>query len=367
MPGEDAASAGAVDLRDAGAAVLAGGVLAGEAGAVFEGTGAGDATDGVAGVFGVGSGGVDVGTVEATVDGEGRGLGKGGSGAVGTGTVAVGTGTVGVGTGTVGGAGTDGGPAMAAATAASDAATVVAATASNRFTHGQRAGRRNGCCPERAVKHRAMDWKDDEPPESEGLQAGWELRMETCRILLWRGYLTSVFYARRTGDVPGTSIEEQSSPFRWRRPSPPDTEEAHRAHDELMSRLKDSGWTQTGRGDAWYEAELARPQLVPSVQEREPVPVLEPAPVVVPPTSLQPAPREPRAAAPARAPAPAASTETTVPGHDRWRLAAAAGLVTAVALLSWVATHPSTGGASSPLSPALAAPQATDTAAAPNQ
>src|SRR3954465_14298872 len=91
----------------------------------------------------------------------------------------------------------------------------------------------------------------------------WELRVETCRIDVWRGYLTSSFIARIVDGRDAGSGAETSSSFRWRSGRPPDTEEARLAHYELLSRLKDAGWSPNGGGGEWFEAELGRPTLAP--------------------------------------------------------------------------------------------------------
>ncbi|MGH2935087.1 MAG: hypothetical protein ACRDL2_11330 [Gaiellaceae bacterium] len=188
-----------------------------------------------------------------------------------------------------------------------------------------------------------MGSQDDRPAPAEGSgEQGWDLRVETCRISLWRGYLVSAFYARATGDSTGASIGEPSSAFRWRRSAAPDTQEARLAQYELASRLKADGWTQTGQGDQWYETDFARPVLVPSHRpaggsphgEAAPLPEREPDPAVPPVRSAPPQPAPP---------GPAAAPPATHP--DPWRAVARAGLVTAIALLGWVAAHPSIVGA----------------------
>ena len=189
---------------------------------------------------------------------------------------------------------------------------------------------------------------DQVPPERPGEpRQDWALRIETCRIGLWRGYVTASFCARSLDRAPGLAVAEPSSAFRWRKGSGTETEEARLAHYELLARLKSEGWTPTGQGDTWYATELTLPQLVPSaepsVDVRHAVPEPEPEPVSLPILAAQPA------------PAPAAS-ETRPPPHlvvvapprnrlDRWRLASATGLVAALVLLGWVATHASAVGA----------------------
>jgi hypothetical protein len=177
--------------------------------------------------------------------------------------------------------------------------------------------------------------------------------VETCRIVLWRGYRTSAFYACAVGDPNATSIGEPSLSFPRRRRTPLDTPAARRAHVELVSRLKDDGWVEAGQGGEWYETVLAR--LVPATgQTDEAVPLLEPMPEPEPEPEPEPPLLTPAPAVPSRPEFPVTSEaglarwfDVTRPKRrvDRWRLAAATGLVAAVALLSWAATHPSAVGA----------------------
>ena len=182
----------------------------------------------------------------------------------------------------------------------------------------------------------------DAPEERE--RQDWALRIETCRIGLWRGYLTAAFCAWSVDRTPSTAVAEPSTPFRWRKGAGAETEEARLAHYELLARLKSAGWTPTGRGEEWYETELALPVLVPQEElveetDDEPERVPVPPPVVV--ALRERAPAEPEAP-----PRPVLVTETPEPRGrvDRWQVMAAAGLVTALGLLGWVAMHASTLG-----------------------
>jgi hypothetical protein len=206
-----------------------------------------------------------------------------------------------------------------------------------------------------------MGLEDDTATPGDGGE-GSEPEMETCRVVLWRGYRTSVFYARATGDPSGTSIAEPSFSFRSRSRDAPDTPDARVAHDELVSRLKDDGWVETGNGGVWYETELARPALVPYRDEadtgrrEEAASLLEPEPEPEPPPALPSRLPVPPPEVPAVTEAALARLfDVTRPKRrvDRWRLAAAAGLVAAVVLLSWAATHPSAVG-TAPSPPHLA-------------
>jgi hypothetical protein len=166
----------------------------------------------------------------------------------------------------------------------------------------------------------------------------WQLRVETCRIELWRGYVTSSFVAR-SAEGDGAAVAEASPAFRWRGKRAPDSEEAKLAHYELLKRLKDDGWSETdGRGEEWYELELARPTMVP---RSEPEPVDEepepreqtPEPVVVESPPLPP-PR-PAPVLAEVAPLPAAAPRQ----RDAWRLTAAIALVAALFFLLLLVLH----------------------------
>ena len=171
-----------------------------------------------------------------------------------------------------------------------------------------------------------MDWQDDEPaPVAD--DRGW---VETCRIVLWRGYATAAFYAHAADQPPGAAVGEPSAAFRWRGRGTPETREARRAQLELVSRLNEDGWVEIGQGGEWYETELARAVFAPAARLAEP---------------------EPREAAPEPAPAlaPAVHVPRPTARVDGWRVAAAAGLVAAIGLLGWVAIHPSAVSAVPPL------------------
>jgi hypothetical protein len=163
----------------------------------------------------------------------------------------------------------------------------------------------------------------------------------------------SAFYASASpeDDASGESVVEPSTSFRSRDVGTPDAPEVHSAHAELVARLKEDGWVPTGQGVEWYAAEFARSVLVPVAKTA----VAPPSPEVAPPTQEEPEPASPPArsalpalpqaepAAPAvvPAPTPVASAGRTTRRVDGWRIAAGAGLATAIALLGWVATHPS--------------------------
>lgn len=180
-------------------------------------------------------------------------------------------------------------------------------------------------------------------------QEDWELNVESCRIALWRGYVTSRFVARVAEGQESGAVIETSSSFRWRGSKPRDMEEARLAHYELVSLLKNGGWSPTGEGAEWYETELARPTLVPP---REPDdPRSEPAPqvavVVAPPVE-----QEPLEHPPTPEPVPVRQPERSEPPpaapvtdqlrptrRDRWRAVALIGLLVAIVFLVVVVTH----------------------------
>jgi hypothetical protein len=74
-----------------------------------------------------------------------------------------------------------------------------------------------------------------------------------CRIERWRGYRSSMFYAR----VGGSLLESRS--FRWSKADPPpDTAAARAAYDELVARLQAAGWEPVAGGGLWYETSFVR-------------------------------------------------------------------------------------------------------------
>ena len=86
-------------------------------------------------------------------------------------------------------------------------------------------------------------------------------RWESCRVRLWRGYvswqlvaensttaspiaLSPTFRARRANDVPD--------------PAPTENAAARRAVEALQAMLESHGWERVGDGDAWYEGRFRR-------------------------------------------------------------------------------------------------------------
>jgi hypothetical protein len=191
----------------------------------------------------------------------------------------------------------------------------------------------------------------ESPPDGEGAEAQtWELRVETCRIVLWRGYRAAAFYAR-PGLDQDVSLGEPSSSFRLRGSGAPQSDAARLAHRELLQRLTAEGWSRTGTGNEWYATELARPVAVPVAADPAAEPEPAPPPQAPPerPRVLEPA---PAAVAPA-VPPPALRTAPPAVRRkrrqvDEWQVLAATALVLAIFLLGWVAAHASAVGAVPP-------------------
>jgi hypothetical protein len=183
-------------------------------------------------------------------------------------------------------------------------------------------------------------------------QEDWELRVETCRIALWRGYLTSSFVARVTEGPERGAVIETSSSFRWRGSKARDLEEARLAHHELVSLLKNAGWSPNGEGAEWYETELARPTLVPprepDVVGSEPEPEPQAAAVAAPSVEQEPLEHEeeplpvrqaPERSEPPPSPDPPVADQPRPARRDRSRVVALVGLLVAIVFLVIVVTH----------------------------
>jgi hypothetical protein len=89
------------------------------------------------------------------------------------------------------------------------------------------------------------------PPERQG-----NAPLESCTIALWRGYVSSSFFA---ASDDGTALVE-SKPFRSRGAGVPSDEgAAHRAYEQLLSALEADGWSSDGvEGDLWFATRLIR-------------------------------------------------------------------------------------------------------------
>jgi hypothetical protein len=246
-------------------------------------------------------------------------------GAVTAGTVGVGI--IGVGIVGVGRVGDGSGSAAAGDTAA---AATTSATRNLRVTGGKRtpAGLVAGSASRNYLAAMSSSSSDHAPSPREDL----ELRVETCRIRLWKGYVTGMFYAAILDDAPdeGESVCEPSPSFKWRGRN--DSEEARAAHRDVVSRLAAAGWTLAGAaGDPWYATSFTRTVFAPREQpaaaefcDDDETPVPEP-PAPEPPTSPPPA-----------LPPAAARKGIRV---DVWRVTAVTGLAAATLAAVWLAVH----------------------------
>jgi zinc-ribbon domain len=83
-----------------------------------------------------------------------------------------------------------------------------------------------------------------------------DAQLESCEIVLWRGYTSSEFIAVSVED----EILSRSRPFRWRKQAPPPEEEPYlSAHAALVESLVDEGWAVCDEPGDWYELSLTRP------------------------------------------------------------------------------------------------------------
>ena len=82
-----------------------------------------------------------------------------------------------------------------------------------------------------------------------------------CRILWWRGYLRSLFYA--VARTPGGQeyVIAESPHFHWSKSeAPPNDSPAVEAHRSLVEALERSGWSVAGTGKHWFILKLERRQ-----------------------------------------------------------------------------------------------------------
>jgi hypothetical protein len=171
-----------------------------------------------------------------------------------------------------------------------------------------------------------------------------ETRLETCRIRLWKGYVTGMFYASLLDDAAGEeeSVCEPSGSFRWRGRDV--SEKARAAHADVVSRLEAAGWASVGgEDDPWYATTFTRTVLVPRAQredEDEPFDELESAPEapVAPPPAPAPPP-VPESTVAREAPPPPAAKAREPRRVDVWRVTAAIGLAAAVVIAILLAVH----------------------------
>lgn len=184
-----------------------------------------------------------------------------------------------------------------------------------------------------------------------------QLVRATCRIVRWRGYVTSEFHVV---DEDG-SVLAVSPAFRWRGPKPPpESASARAAYDTLVAQVLDAGWTPAGRGPQWFAARFLRD--VPA-----PVPPPDVEVAVEPAWTWEPAAPRPRPPAPSVSRAAAAPVATSGPPADsedgvvsaaarqgrRGRILALATLPFAIGLLVYVLVgydaHHASGSPRSPL------------------
>ena len=122
------------------------------------------------------------------------------------------------------------------------------------------------------------------PPGGAPQPDGAVRTLETCEIVLWRGYVKSGFVALPTEGTRSQGEPPASRLFRSKRNREPEAEDlAGDAHAELVERLLADEWEPVGRGSMWYAQRFARvsyaaapmldPSAVPPVPEgplREP-------------------------------------------------------------------------------------------------
>lgn len=141
---------------------------------------------------------------------------------------------------------------------------------------------------------------------------GAATELETCRIVLWRGYVKSGFYALRSSSRGDALEESLGSPlFRTKGSQPPaEGGSAQRAHATLVDRLRTEGWELAGRGPRWYSQIFVRPPEQPFAEAVS-------APVRSTPPTPAPAPEE---AVPEEKPGESESWETEIaPVRSRQR------------------------------------------------
>ncbi len=125
-----------------------------------------------------------------------------------------------------------------------------------------------------------------------------EPAVETCEIVLWRGYVKAGFVAVPYGG-PGKAAEPPASRlFRSRERSPAPEGAALAAHESLVEQLLRDGWEPVGNGSSWYSRTFRRPRWSPSIE------LSPPEDEVSAMTAVLPVPPAPAAPDPAPAPEP---------------------------------------------------------------
>jgi hypothetical protein len=82
-------------------------------------------------------------------------------------------------------------------------------------------------------------------------------RVESCEIVVWRGYVKSAFRAVAGGSQGARTIAE-SPMFRARGPTVEETPGAVAAHALLVDRLVAEGWKPRERGPEWFSRNFTR-------------------------------------------------------------------------------------------------------------
>jgi hypothetical protein len=102
--------------------------------------------------------------------------------------------------------------------------------------------------------------KSDRPVLEEPLQPEEPLGIK-CRILWWRGYIGSMFYALARTPGGEEYIVAESPHFRWSKShAPPNDSPAVEAHRSLVEALEREGWSVAGTGEHWFMLELEHRQ-----------------------------------------------------------------------------------------------------------
>jgi hypothetical protein len=100
----------------------------------------------------------------------------------------------------------------------------------------------------------------DRPVLEEPLQPEEPLGIK-CRILWWRGYIGSMFYALARTPGGQEYVIAESPHFRWSKShAPPKDPPAAEAHRSLVEALEREGWSVAGTGEHWFMLELERRQ-----------------------------------------------------------------------------------------------------------
>jgi hypothetical protein len=75
-----------------------------------------------------------------------------------------------------------------------------------------------------------------------------------CRIALWRGYVTSLFYATVATPEGEERVVATSPEFRWWKtlPPPEESSDVRNAHRALVEQLLADGWVSNGQGREWF-------------------------------------------------------------------------------------------------------------------